>query len=237
MSPFPATRHSVIERMRSPDQDARRQAFGDLAEGYWKALHRYLVMHWRLSADDAEEVTQAFLTEALQKDWLSRYDPAKARFRTFVRVCMDRFLLNRQQASSRVKRGGTAEMVSLDSQSADEELSRQVATQPDADELFRQEFVRALFERTVDDVRREYAATGKTVPFTLFERYDIDPADDVSYGALAKEFQLTPAQVTNQLAQVRRRFRERALEILKSLYGSEEEFRREARELFGAEIE
>ncbi len=43
--------------------------------------------------------------------------------------------------------------------------------------------------------------------------------------------------MTNNLAQVRRRFRERALETLRGLCGSDEEFRREARDLFGLEVE
>lgn len=236
MSNFPSTRYSVIERMRSRDEGAKRQAFGDLVESYWKALHRYLGLHWRMSHDEAEEVTQAFFTEALEKEWLTRYDPQKARFRTFVRLCADRFVLNRQQAASRIKRGGGVDVLSLDVPAAEEELARQLPVRLDANELFRQEFVRALFERTVDDVRNEYGASGRSLQFTLFERYDIDSPDGVSYATLAREFGLTQAQVTNSLAQVRRRFRERALDILRSLCGSEEEFRREGRELFGLEM-
>jgi RNA polymerase sigma-70 factor (ECF subfamily) len=235
MSDFPATRHSVIAGIRSADDDARRQAFGDLVDGYWKALHRYLQLHWRLAYDEAEEVTQAFFAEAFQKAWLVRYDPAKARFRTFVRVCADRFVLNRQQAASRMKRGGGVELLSLDGPIS--KLDPALASHDDAEERFRQEFVRALFERTVDELRKEYEETGRRQQFTLFERYDIEPADDVSYAALAREFNLTPAQVTNHLAHVRRRFRERALATLRSLCGSDEEFRREGRELFGVAIE
>ena len=40
MPGFPPTRHSVIERMRSVDTAARRDAFGDLVEGYWKPLYK-----------------------------------------------------------------------------------------------------------------------------------------------------------------------------------------------------
>ncbi|MGH9146987.1 MAG: RNA polymerase sigma factor [Vicinamibacterales bacterium] len=238
MSDFPATRHSVIERMRSPDGDTRRHAFGDVVEGYWKALHRYLCLHWRMSHDDAQELTQTFFTEAFQKEWLARYDPEKARFRTFVRLCVDRFVLNKQQAASRIKRGGGAEVFSLDLPGAEEELARhRLAMSPDADELFRREFVRALFERSVSEVRKEYEAAGRPLHLVLFERYDIDPTEGISYAALAREFGLTQAQVTNYLAQVRRSFRVRALEALRSLCGSEEEFRREGRELFGLEVE
>ena len=97
--------------------------------------------------------------------------------------------------------------------------------------------MRALFDRAVSGLRVEYSATGRHVQLALFERYDIDPPDDVSYAALAREFGLTEAQVTNHLAQVRRSFRERALEALRTLCGSHDEFRREARDLFGLDIE
>jgi RNA polymerase sigma factor (sigma-70 family) len=237
MADFPATRHSVIERMKSVDADIRRHAFGDLVEGYWRAVYHYLRLHWRMPDGDAEELTQAFFSEAFQKEWLARYEPEKARFRTFVRVCADRFVLNARQSASRIKRGGGAQILSVDVPGAEGELARAGATAEDAEEMFRREFVRALFERTVGEVKQEYSAAGRQVHFELFDRYDIDPQDGVSYAALAREFGLTPAQVTNYLAQVRRSFRTRALETLRALCGSEEEFRREGRELFGLEIE
>jgi hypothetical protein len=48
---------------------------------------------------------------------------------------------------------------------------------------------------------------------------------------------LTTTQVTNYLAQIRRSFRERALEALRGLCGSEAEFKREARDLFGMDLD
>lgn len=238
MSGFPSTRHSVIERMRSPDRDARREAFGDLVEGYWKPLYKYIRIQWRVSDEDAQELTQEFFSEAFQKEWLSRYEPDKARFRTFVRLCADRFIMNARQAASRIKRGGGAEMLSLDFPGAEEEMLRSRPAAPsDGEEFFRREFVRALFDRAIGAVRTEYASASRQVPLALFERYDIDPAEGVSYAALAREFELTQAQVTNYLAQVRRSFRLHALDALRTLCGSLEEFQREARELFGLEIE
>jgi hypothetical protein len=116
-------------------------------------------------------------------------------------------------------------------------VRNQLTTAPDAEEFFHREFVRALFDCAIAEVRAEFIAAGRHVHLTLFERYDIDPSDGVSYGGLAKEFGLTQAQVTNHLAQVRRSFRERALAALRTLCGSDDEFRREARDLFGVEIE
>lgn len=238
MADFPVTRHSVIERMRSGDDEVRRRAFGDLVEGYWRALAQYFRLQWRMSDDDAQEMAQAFFAEAFQKEWLGRYDPARARFRTFVRVCADRFVMNARQAGERLKRGGGAEMLPLDLPGLEETIARQrPTTTPEAEACFHQEFVRALFERALDEVRREYAAAGRHVHLALFERYDIDPAEGVSYSSLGREFGLTSAQVTNYLVQVRRSFRTRALDALRALCGSDDEFRREGRELFGLEVE
>jgi hypothetical protein len=96
--------------------------------------------------------------------------------------------------------------------------------------------VRALFARAVASVRAEYEGAGRHTHVALFERYDLDPEEGVSYSSLAQEFGLTVTQVTNWLSQIRRSFRRHALESLRGLCGSDEEFRREARELFGVDV-
>jgi DNA-directed RNA polymerase specialized sigma24 family protein len=235
---FPPTRHSVIERIRDGSDEARREAFGDLVDGYWKPVYKHLRITWQLSPEDAQDLTQGFFADAFQKSWLEKYEPAKARFRTFVRVCADRFVMNARQAASRLKRGGAAPTVALDFEGAEREIAaRPLSAAPEAEEFFHQEFVRSLFDNAVRAVRADYARTGRAVHYELFERYDLAPADDVSYARLAEEFGLSTTQVTNYLAQVRRSFREHAIEALRGLCGSDAEFRREARDLFGVEID
>ncbi|HEY2109817.1 MAG TPA: hypothetical protein VGH17_07940, partial [Candidatus Acidoferrales bacterium] len=65
--------------------------------------------------------------------------------------------------------------------------------------------------------------------------YDLegDGARKASYAELAKEFQIAPTDVTNYLAFARREFRRIALDSLREMTASEDEFRREARELLG----
>jgi DNA-directed RNA polymerase specialized sigma24 family protein len=233
---FPPTRHSVVQRMRGGDSEERRGAFGDLVEGYWRPVYKHLRVTWHLSPDEAQDATQGFFTEAFEKEWLERFDPAKARFRTFVRLCADRFVMKRRQADARLKRGGAAHLLSLDFADAEQELPVALATKPDADALFHQEFIRALFGRALTAVRQECEAAGQHIHLAVFERYDIDPPPAVTYASLAQEFGWSVTQVTNALAQVRRSFRAHAIESLRMLCGSEEEFRREASELFGADV-
>lgn len=233
---FPITRHSVIARIRDADADARRAAYGDLVDGYWKPVYKHLRVTWRLDAEEARDLTQAFFADAFQKAWLERYQPGKAKFRTFVRVCADRFVMNARQSRSRLKRGGGSQTVALDFDAADRELVHVRAVSAGPEEYFHQEFVRALFERALHAVREDCAASGRSLHYTIFERYDVAPGADVSYAQLAEEFGLSVTQVTNYLAHVRRAFRAHALDALAGLCGSDAEFRREAREIFGVEV-
>jgi RNA polymerase sigma factor (sigma-70 family) len=226
-SPFPPTRLSVIERIRDGDAEVRREAFGDIVAAYWKPVYTHLRLSRHLTPEDAQDVTQGFFAGAYEKAWLDAYDPALARFRTFVRVCVDRYVMNWRQAAMRLKRGGAAALMRPDFEAAERELlARNRTAQTEPDELFRQEFI-----------RDECGTTGRALDFRLFEGYDLDPADGVSYASLAAQFGVTVTQVTNRLARVRRSFRERALEALRGLSGSDEHYRNEAREVFGLEVE
>ena len=238
MPAFPTTRHSVIERLRDSRHPRRREAFGDLVDGYWKPVYKYLRVRWRLTPEEAEDATQQLFAEAFEHGWFERYDDAKARFRTFVRVCADRLVMNRQQAARRDKRGGTHTTVGLDFAAAEHELSAQaIGVAPEADEFFKREFVRALFDRAVRAVREDCEARGRTIHWTLFERYDLAGDDRASYAQLAEAYRLTPGQVTGYLAQMRGAFRAKAVEALEALCADRDEFRREARELLGLDVE
>jgi DNA-directed RNA polymerase specialized sigma24 family protein len=233
---FPTTHRSVIEAVRSGDATVRRTAFGDLAAGYWRPSYHYLRLHWRLAPEEAEDVVQGFFAVAFEKGYIERYDPAKAKFRTFLRTCLDRFVLNTQKAARAEKRGGAAERLSLDFPGAERELAELASSDlRDLDHFFRDEMIRALFGRAVDELRGVCEESGKTAVFRVFECHDLAPAPDVSYANVARALNLTVPQVTNYLHAARRRFREIALGHLRGLCGTDEEFRQEARELFGVE--
>jgi RNA polymerase sigma factor (sigma-70 family) len=234
---FPATRCSLVRAAGSPDPAARRQAFADLIAAYWKPVYKYLRVRWALANEDAKDLTQAFFARALEKEFFDRYDPARARFRTFLRTCVDGFAANARRDGARQKRGGDIRTLSLDFAQADGELARHpLPDKADLDEFFRQEWVRGLFALAVEDLRRSCADAGRDVQFGLFQRYDLDgpaAADAPTYARLAEEFGIPTTQVTNYLAQARRQFRQAVLDRLRATTGSDEEFLEESRRLFG----
>jgi len=235
--PFPVTHRSVLERVRSQDSTVRRAAFGDLAQGYWRPSYHYLRLHWRLSPEAAEDAVQAFFTTAFEKGYLERFDPEKARFRTFIRVCLDRFVQNQLKAARAEKRGGGAAILSLDFPDAERELDAMAAADlRDLDRFFHDETIRSLFSRTIASLRADLDREGRAIVFRVFELHDLHPSRDASYATVAAALGLTTAQVTNHLHAARRRFREAALAHLRAITATDDEYRREARELFGLEL-
>lgn len=233
---FPATRTSIVVGVRSNDPQARRRAYETLIGSYWRPVYTYLRLRWRRNAEDAQDLTQDFLARAFETQFLGTYDPSRSRLRTFLRVCLDRFVLNAERDSTRVKRGGHATILSLDFASAEGDLVRLDPPDPSqGEEFFEREWVRSFFSTVVEAVRLECKERGKELHFRLFERYDLDD-DKVSYEDLAHEFDIRVTDVTNHLASVRRAFRRIALDRLRELTASDEEFRAEARSLLGGEF-
>jgi RNA polymerase sigma factor (sigma-70 family) len=234
---FPLTRHSVVLATRSADPEVWSRAYGTLVAAYWKPVYKYARLEWHLSREDAEDLTQSFFAQAVTRDFFARYDPARARFRTFLRTCLHAFAANERRAALRLKRGGGARIVSLDFEAAERELELADRTMAGGvEDYFRQEWVRSLFGLAVEALREHFETVGKRTHFLLFERYDLcgaDAPDRPTYADLATEFGLPATQVTNFLAAARREFRRIVLERLRDLTGGEEEFRLEARELLG----
>ena len=237
MSAFPSTQPSVVLALASTDADARQRAFDTIVAIYWKPVYKYTRFRFTLGHEDGEDLTQEFFRLAFEKEWLARYDAKRARFRTFLRTCVDGHVSNWRRAERRAKRGGDHTFVAMDFATAEREF-QDSAPPPDADveAYFQQEWVRAVFELAIARLRAECTSAGKDVPFALFVRYDVEPAHTdarPSYAALAREFDIPETQVTNFLAFARRLFRQHVLQALAELTGHPEEYAEAVRDLLG----
>ena len=235
---FPATRLSVVLATGSENPDQRRIALDVLIRSYWKPVYKYLRLHWRADNEEAEDLTQGFFARAIDRDFLARYDPARAKFRTYLRTCLDGFVSNERQAAKRLKRGGAYQHVALDFVTAEGELQERAieAKSEDPAALFHQEWVRAVFARAVQALEEDCTRGGREVSFALFREYDLEGSASEkppTYAELGERHGLPETSVTNRLHSVRKRFREIVLDQLRQSAATDDEYRQEVRELLG----
>ena len=117
---------------------------------------------------------QAFFATAFEKQYVERYDPAQSKFRTFLRVCLDRFVQNLRKAAAADKRGGGVALLSLDFPGAEREMDDMATAIADPDRFFHDETVRFLFARAVASLQAACVDAGRDVVFRVFERHDLD---------------------------------------------------------------
>jgi RNA polymerase sigma factor (sigma-70 family) len=236
---FPPTRRSVIEAVRSIDAEERERALEALCAAYWKPIYKYIRLRWNRPPDAAQDLTQGFFVEILERELLEKFDSKKSRLRTYLRVCVDSFVMNQDKAGRRQKRGGNVPHAALDFGAAEEELGAaaidpaKIASPELLEEFFEKEWVRSLFALAVEDLRALCVARDRARTFRLFEAYDLEGNEKISYEQLSKDYAISVTDVTNALAWARREFRSIALERLRELCGTGEEFQREARAAFG----
>ena len=232
---FPPTRQSAVLGVASHDAAARARSFDVLVRAYWKPVYAHVRTKWRRTPDQAQDLTQGFFARAFEKRFFADYDPGKALFRTYLRVCLDRFVMTEQRDASREKRGSGALHLSLDFPSAENELrTLGVLGSTDTERCFDQAWTRHLLSVGVDLLEQTCDEKHKGVAFRVFDRYVLS-GETRSYEDLASELAIPVTQVTNHLAWARREFRRIVLEELKEITASDEEFRSEARGLLGVD--
>jgi RNA polymerase sigma factor (sigma-70 family) len=232
---FPVTRHSMVRDLASADPAARSAAYDALARSYWRPVYLYVRLRWRRSPEDAQDLTQEFFARVFEREYLARYDASKARFRTFVRTCLDGFVANHDKTAARLKRGGGFVVTSVDFAKADA-LALAPAADTDPETWFHREWIRGLFADALEALRIRCENAGHPQAFAVFRRYDVEAGDGtarVTYATLALEFGMRVTDVTNELAWARRAFRAIVLDTLRRISATDEEFRAEARDLFG----
>ena len=231
---FPATRWSAIRASAEVGAVTRKQGFARLVAAYWRPIYVYLRLRHRCTDSDAHDLTQSFFAQWWEQNTVASFDPARARFRTFVRLCVDRHLIDHQRSESAKKRGGEWEHVPGDLAQLERDAALiDPALHADPERLFEAEWVRSLLQQALAELRASYSSQSKELDLALFDAYDLAAGERPSYSELAARHGVPVTTVTNRLASVRRALRAILAESLRELTATEEEYRDESYRIFG----
>ena len=199
-----------------------------IVRAYWKPVYLYVRLRWKSDAEHAEDLTQSFFETAIVRETFASYEPHRARFRTFLRACLDRHVIDQHRRTVAIRRGGA--FVHLDFAGADAELESTTHHDPEA--AFDAAWLRHLMQLALDGLDRAFELRGKPTHARLFRDFHVDDAPP-SYADAAARYGITVTDVTNWLHAARREFRRIALELLRDLTIDDDDFVAEARAVFG----
>ena len=149
---------------------------------------------------------QGFFASLIERDWVAAADSSKGRFRSFLLVCLNRFVSVQTQKATAQKRGGGNVVISLDDQDAAERYALERVEDLSPEVVYDRRWALTLLEQAWDGLRGECQSTGK-IP--LFEHLRAAQNDEAqSQEQLAASLGMSESALKSALFRLRSRYRE-----------------------------
>lgn len=141
--------------MRAGRSDAAgASALGELCGHYWQPVY-WLYRRRGVDAELAADLTQGLFAHLLERGDFARADPARGRFRTFLRTCAEHWLAKHYEREHAHKRGGAVQVVSLDAGAEETRLRLEPIDNLTPEAVFERRWASAVFERALQRLERE----------------------------------------------------------------------------------
>jgi RNA polymerase sigma-70 factor (ECF subfamily) len=161
---FATTQWSVVLAAGDGAGEESREALAQLCEAYWYALYAYV--RRRVSdVHEAQDLTQAFFAQLLEKHAIAKADRTRGRFRAFLITALDNFLANEWEKSRAAKRGGGRMPLSLDFEAGESRFRIEPADRLTPEMLYERRWILTLLDHVLDGLRSELVADGKGEQF------------------------------------------------------------------------
>ncbi len=210
---FATTRWSLVLAAGAGSSERADRALAELCADYWHPLYAY-VRRRGYDPDDACDLTQAFFARLIEQRSIAAADPVRGRFRSFLLTSMKNFLASEWRRESAVKRGGGADVVSIDATDAESRYLVEPADNCTPEAEYDRRWAIALIRRAVDDVRRVYADRGQLEVFDTLKTYLAADVGDVPYDELSRRLDRSEAALRTALSRLRARWRTRLREVV-----------------------
>jgi len=222
----------VLTAGGSSSADSRR-ALESLCAAYWHPLHAYV--RRRVSdVNEAQDLTQAFFAELLEKNYVGSATPERGRFRAFLLTALKHFLSKQWDKAKAKKRGGGRAPIRLDFASDDSRCSAEPAGGLTPEEVFDRRWAETLLDQVMARLEREFADVGKQSRFRQLKPYIIGQHEGATYADAGEVLGTTEAAAKMAIHRMRRRYRRLLREEVAQTVADPSDIDDEIRDLFAA---
>ena len=203
---FPHTRWTLVEALRTGGSGSER-ALGELCSIYWYPVYAFVRRDGAAPAD-AEDLTQGFFAQLLEKEFLTGADASKGKLRTYLLTALKRYKINEYRKGARQKRGGGAVAVPLDADDAEQRFREEPAEFDDPEVLFERRWALSLLDEAFDRTEAEYLAAGRADVFAAISPFLAGrEATDPRYAEIGSQLEMSAGAVQVAVHRMRKRYR------------------------------
>ena len=204
---FVSTQWSLLAAAarETTDDTALRAAWDALYQVYCYPVYAFIRRRGQSRAA-AQDLTQDFFMHLVEKDTLSRADPSKGRFRTFLLGALEFFLIDAARRENARKRGGGSRTIFLDDpDTAESEYLLASPAWETPERLFEARWAAALLGVVFARLHEEMAQAGKGHLFAALQGY-VAGAEDASYQETADKLGCALSTLKSHIHRLRSRY-------------------------------
>ncbi|MEW6302818.1 MAG: sigma-70 family RNA polymerase sigma factor [Verrucomicrobiota bacterium] len=230
---FATTRWTLVLAAAETQCADSASALEALCLTYWYPLYAF-VRRKGHPPDEAKDLTQEFFAQLIEKKLYQAADRSRGKFRTFLLTALQNFLNNQARKANAQKRGGGAQVCSLDFQDAEGRYVHEPSHALTPEKLFEREWANTLLRQVLTRLREEFIVSGQAERFDALSAHLVEPDSSASYSELAARLHMTEGAVKTAMHRLRRRYRELYRQEIARVVGDDAEVDEEIRHLVSA---
>ena len=204
-SPAFATTHwSLVVAAGNRDSPHAEKALAELCQIYWYPLYAY-VRRRGYGPEDAEDLTQDFFVRLMEKEYLGLADRQRGKFRTFLLCAMKHFLINHQESSKAVVRGGRVNHLSIDAQDAERQYLAEPVEKISPERYYEKRWAMTVLDQALRALECEYARA-ESLELFLQLKACLGGHAHTSYAEIGHRLGMSEGSVKTAAFRMRQRF-------------------------------
>jgi len=211
---FTTTHWSVVLEAQG-ESPAAQEALETLCRTYWRPIFAFL-RRQGIPPAEAEDITQGFFAELLERRSLSAVRKEKGRLRSFLLGGLKYFLANEERRAMAIKRGKGQRPIPLEELHVGERIEMEPTDPVTAEMIYERRWALTVLERVLSRLKDEYWAAGNAALFDSLKELLPDEPGSQSQAEIAARLGMSE----NAVRQAFYRFRQRYQSLLRDEIGN-----------------
>jgi RNA polymerase sigma factor (sigma-70 family) len=228
---FLTTRWTLVVVAGGGESRSAEEALEAICQAYWFPLYAF-VRRYGHTKEQAEDLTQAFFMDLLERKPWQQLDQERGKFRAFLLAALKNFLANHRETSRCQKRGGSALHFSLDWHNADSRFH--LADDSTPDHTYDREWGVELLELVLQHLRDEAIAEGGADRFDILKDFLNTAGGEATYAGVAETLGINAGAARVAVHRLRKRYRHLLREEIARTLADPAMVEEELRSLFAA---